>query len=125
MAEHVEITQDEMVATLRERFGDDPMRWAFKCPHCGDIATGKHFREALAANPRTRRDGTRLTASDVLGQECIGRLTGALDKRRGELYEGRGCDWAAYGLFHIGITVVTADGRKLRAFPIAPAPSRG
>ncbi|MEU6229958.1 VVA0879 family protein [Streptomyces sp. NPDC047042] len=114
------LTQAELVAEATERFGADPIKWAFRCPTCGDIANGEDFREALAANPRKRRSGEDVIASDVVGQECIGRTLGALAKGQGK-YTGRGCDWAAYGLFGGPWTITLPDGRSMHAFPLAPA----
>lgn len=109
------VTLEELRAEAKRRFGDDPMNWAFVCPRCGDVATGADFREALAAAGSTR------PASAALGQECIGRTIGALSRDRGgEKYEGRGCDWAAYGLVR-GPVIVTLDNRKtMGAFDFAP-----
>lgn len=83
-------SQAEFVEEASRRFGDDPMGWAFVCPHCGDVATGQDFADALA--------GTDRPASRYLGRECIGRVLGALSAARLEEWAGRGCDWAAYGL---------------------------
>ncbi|MGA5208987.1 VVA0879 family protein [Streptomyces pseudogriseolus] len=116
------LTQDELLAEARARFGDDPMKWAFLCPSCGDVATGQDFAEALAEHPRTHhRTGDPVIASGLIGQECIGRTLGALDKR--QTYTGRGCDWAAYGLFGGPWTVTLPGGRQMHAFPLAPAPA--
>lgn len=113
------LTQAELLAEATERFGADPIKWAFACPTCGDIANGEDFREALAANPRKHRTGAEVIASDVVGQECIGRTLGALQKDTE--YTGRGCDWAAYGLFGGPWTISLPDGRSMHAFPLAPA----
>lgn len=118
--DHRKLTQAELIAEATERFGADPLKWAFQCPTCGDIATGADFSEALAEKPRKHRTGADVIASDVVGQECIGRTLGALEKGRGK-YTGRGCDWAAYGLFGGPWTVVLPDGRTMHAFPLAPA----
>lgn len=107
------LTQDELLTELRERFGADPMDWAFQCPRCKDIATGRDFSQALADVPG-------VTASDLLGRHCIGRNLGALDTPP---TNARGCDWASYGLFSGPWTVVAPDGTKRSAFPIAPAPN--
>jgi hypothetical protein len=117
---HRTLTQAELVAEATERFGKDPLNWAFQCPSCGDIATGTDFSEALAEHPRKHRTGAEVIASDVVGQECIGRTLGALRKGHGK-YTGRGCDWAAYGLFGGPWTVALPDGRTMHAFPLAPA----
>ncbi|CAK7288601.1 VVA0879 family protein [Streptomyces misionensis] len=118
--EHRKLTQDELVTEARNRFGDDPMKWAFVCPSCGDIANGEDFRQALTANPRTNRNSDAVIASDVIGQECIGRTLGALAKRNGK-YAGRGCDWAAYGLFSGPWEITLPNGRIAYGFALAPA----
>lgn len=122
MSGHRKLTQAELVAELKERFGDDPMAWAFRCPHCGDVATGQDFRDALAARPLERNDGSDVVTSDVLGQECIGRTLGALGVEA-KAWKGRGCDWTAYGLFHGPLEIVMDDGRSVWGFPIADAPA--
>lgn len=124
MAEHRKLTQAELVDEARARFGDDPLDWAFQCPSCGDIATGRDFSDALAERPRTDRDGRATIASDLLGQECIGRTLGALAgpaTRDGKGQAKRGCDWCAYGLFSGPWEIELPDGRSVSAFPLAEA----
>lgn len=118
--DHRKLTQAELLAEARERFGDEPLKWAFVCPSCGDIANGEDFRQALAERPRKNRAGETVIASDVVGQECIGRTLGALAKGHGK-YTGRGCDWTAYGLFGGPWTIALPDGRSMHAFALAPA----
>ena len=120
MSEHRKMAQAEMVAELKARFGDDPMAWAFRCPRCGDVATGQDFRDALARHPR-KHGGADVVDSDVLGQECIGRTFGTLGVPADD-WNGRGCDWTAYGLFHGPLEIVMPDGRSVWGFPIADAP---
>jgi hypothetical protein len=118
------LTQAELCAEATDRFGGNPLDWAFECPACGDVATGQDFSEALAQNPRKERgEGVTvaLTASDILGQECIGRTLGALGVPA-KKYKGRGCDWVAYGLFPAPWTVELPGGGTMRCFPLAPAP---
>lgn len=111
------LTQAELVAEARARFGDDPMKWAFQCPTCRDIATGQDFRDALQEHPRKHsRTGEPVIASDLLGQECIGRILGALGKGT-----TRGCDWVAYGLFRGPWEIALPNGRTAYGFPLAPA----
>lgn len=114
-----QLTQAELVSEATERFGADPIKWAFRCPSCGDTANGEDFRQALADNPRKHRAGADVIASDIVGQECIGRTLGALAKR--QTYTGRGCDWVAYGLFGGPWTIALPDGRSMHAFPLAAA----
>lgn len=101
--------RDQWLRTLCDRFGDDPMNWAFVCPSCADVATGQDFRTALGSHPRQRGDGSAVTASDVLGRECIGRTV-----------PDRGCDWAAYGLFRGPEFVSLPDGTEVPCFAMAP-----
>lgn len=114
-----DMTQEEFLNRLIDRFGPDPMAWAFRCPHCDDVATGADFRAALAENPLRRKDGTPVITSDVLGQVCIGRVLGTLDVPAGQ-WTGRGCDWTANGLFCGPLRIIRgSDGAVLYAFPLA------
>lgn len=102
------LTQAELLAEAKQRFGDDIWTWAFRCPHCDDVATFADFKQA-GANP------------ELCGQECIGRHLGALDPKSTNT---RGCDWAAYGLFRgPWEVVVPAEGdkpeRSIWSFPLA------
>lgn len=116
--EHRTLTQAELVTEARTRFGDDPLKWAFQCPSCGDVANGEDFRQALAEHPRTNlRTNEPVIASDIVGQECIGRTLGALSRKN---YKGRGCDWAAYGLFAGPWSITLPSGRTAHSFPLAP-----
>lgn len=92
------LTQDELAAELAARFGPDQLDWAFQCPQCEDVATARDFKAAGVDLGR-------------VGQECIGRSV-----------TGRGCKYAAYGLFPGPWSVTMPDGRTFSAFPIAPAP---
>lgn len=116
-SEYRKLTQEELLAEAVARFGDDPMGFKFQCPNCDDVASLQEFRDAGADPGRA-------------GQECIGRHLGALSRAAGsvEAYRrggGRGCDWAAYGLFHGPWEIVLpAEGDKTEqsmwAFPLAP-----
>lgn len=113
---HRKMTMAELHAEAKERFGDDPINWAFVCPSCGDVATGQDF--ALAG-----------LAPASVGQECIGRGLD-LARRRGEDAPSRGCTRAAYGLIAGPWEVVIQDRgtpvpRSIHAFPLAPAPVLG
>lgn len=127
MAEHRKLTQDELLAEARKRFGDDPLDWAFECPNCGDVATARDFREALKQHPR-EDGGQPVTASILLGQECIGRTLGALKgpagTQGGRGQATRGCNWAAYGLIPGPWSIVMPDGRTAPGFALADATAR-
>lgn len=118
-APHRKLTQAELVTEATNRFGTNPLNWAFTCPSCHDTANGQDFSKALADNPRKHRTGADVIASDIVGQECIGRTLGALDKR--QPHTGRGCDWAAYGLFPGPWEIALPNGRSMHAFPLADA----
>jgi hypothetical protein len=91
---------NEFLATLREKFGADPKKWAFKCPRCGTIQTAE---DLLAAGVKKEDlDG-------YLGFSCIGRFV-----------KGKGCDWTLGGLLQIHkLEVLTPDGQKHPRFEIA------
>jgi hypothetical protein len=112
MSEHRKLTQAELLAEAKERFGDDPLDFAFKCPRCGDVATIRDF-------PKDKRA--------VAGQECIGRHLGALEGEptndSGRSRAKRGCDWAAYGLIRGPWEIVMPDGHSAWGFPLADAPA--
>lgn len=114
MSKYRKLTHAELLAEAKERFGDDPLDIAFRCPRCGDVATIRDFPE---------------DARNRAGQECIGRSIGAtrgeLSRDSKEVQRGqaeRGCDWAAYGLFHGPWEIVMDDGRSVWGFPLADAP---
>ena len=54
-----------------------------------------------------------------LGRECVGRALGILKKN--QVYKGRGCDWAAFGLFRGPWEIIMPSGRSSWAFPLAEA----
>lgn len=122
MSDFRTLTKDDLISEATRLFGDEPMDWAFECPNCGDVATGRDFRKALEEHPRTGSDGKRLVASDLTGQECIGRTLGALKgpptaDGRGEAT--RGCDWTANGLFRGPWRIELPEDREMWAFPLA------
>ena len=111
------LTQEELWSEAKERFGQNTIDWAFRCPSCGDIATGMEFFKALAERRRKHREFDRsVYYSDILGQECIGRTLGK--------EAGRGCMYAAYGLIPGPWQVAIPHRTKpMYCFPLAPAPA--
>jgi hypothetical protein len=105
-----EYTHQQWLDELKSRFGENIIDWAFKCPACGKVSTGKEFKDAGAA-------------PDDMYQTCIGRFNG-----KGKPYlDGKGpykdgCDWAAYGLFgtlNKGDIVIAKNGNRIEVFPMA------
>lgn len=107
---HRTLTQAELVAEARAAFGDDPEKWAFRCPNCSDVAVAQDFRDA-GADPNR------------IGQECIGRHLGALagppTTDSGKSIAKRGCDWVAYGLIPGPWSVTMPNGNTASSFPLA------
>lgn len=87
-----EYTKEEWLAEGEKLFGNDYVNYKFKCPQCGNVASGQEFKDAG-------------TSPSAMYCECIGRHV-----------EGKGCDWAAYGLFDI--CKVHVDGQPV--FEFAP-----
>lgn len=99
------LTQDDLAAEAKGRFGEDPLDWAFVCPTCGDIATGADWPEDQLGR---------------LGQECIGRLSGP-GRSSVDGQPERGCKTAAFGFFKGPWVIKMSDGYAVRAFALAPA----
>jgi hypothetical protein len=108
------LTQAELMAEAKAAFGDDWLDWAFRCPSCDDVASFRDFKVAGGE-------------AALCGQECIGRTLGAnspeSDYRDGK-WTGRGCDWAAYGLFAGPWQIILPaeedkPERKVWSFPLA------
>lgn len=103
----VEQTIEEWRAELLERAGDppDPSRLAFKCPHCGNVATAQEFLDIGKV-------------ADQAATNCIGRFMNADDDP--------GCDWAAYGLLGVlndGRVLTKPDGTTVQVFEFAEVSS--
>jgi hypothetical protein len=121
------LSQADLLAESKERFGDDWLNWAFTCPNCGDTATGRDFTVALTNYPRKGPGDNDVQAHHILGQECIGRTLGALSGPptgdQGRSRAERGCDWTAYGLIHGPWEVTLPEGGSVWCFPLADAPA--
>lgn len=65
MNDKTSYTADEWRAEARRRFGERLQDYRFKCPRCGNVATGEDFKKA-GANP------------NAMYTECIGRYNGKL-----------------------------------------------
>ncbi len=76
-------------------FGDNISDWKFKCPKCGNVASVmEYLKEGAGTNDSY--------------QNCIGRFK-----------KGKGCDWAAYGLFDICKVHIKQEGNLIPVFEFA------
>ncbi len=103
------IGQKEWLEEGKRLFGLPATKWKFQCPVCKHVQTMEDFT-AIGAEPCSAY------------QECIGRyipgsqakfLKSPKTKRVGP------CDYAAYGLFHLGREVAYEDGGTVHVFPYA------
>jgi hypothetical protein len=107
MDEVRKLTRDEWLAEGRELFGDNFFDWRFVCPGCGHVQSIGDFRE--------HKD--RGATPDAAAKECIGRYEEKpASWSEGEAKKGGPCDYAAYGLFFIGNTIVLDGDREIRVF---------
>lgn len=88
---------EDWVTELKKRFGDDPKKWQFVCPSCGNIQTIQDFIDYNIENPEGK-----------VYYNCIGRYV-----------QGKGCDWTLGGLLKIHSTVVIQNGRPVPVFDMA------
>lgn len=102
-------THPEWLTELKNRFGEDMMKWAFKCPACGKVSTMQEFKDA-GAEPNDSY------------QTCIGRFTGKGSPTKDSK---EGCNWAAFGLFGTlsgGDVIITEAGKEVPVFSMADKP---
>lgn len=95
------ITLAHYHAKATARFGPRQVDWAYRCPKCGDVATGADVMWALSQEPVECAQGHRLTASQVLARLCL----------------PCGATADEYGT----TTVTLPDGQQVRVFDLAPA----
>lgn len=99
---------EEWQAEATRRFGPDMLKWRFRCPMCGHVASVQDFKDAGAKSP------------SCAYQECLGRYTGKGTPKKGD---SSGCNWAAYGLFGIpaehDIVVVAPPDDQVDVYPFA------
>jgi len=93
----------EWLAQAKALFGDDVMAWRFECPICHHVQTPGDFK-AIGVDPQASY------------RECIGRHK---SDRASHLGATQPCDYATYGLFRIGNTVITETGEPVTVFPFA------
>jgi hypothetical protein len=106
------IGQREWLEEGKRLFGMPATKWKFMCPVCKGIQTMDDFI-------------VRNLDHDLVYQECIGRhIPGAQDRFLKSKRQVGPCDYAAYGLIHLGRTVKYEDRKgikmpSIQAFPFA------
>lgn len=98
------MTRDEWLLQGQTLFGQDKMRWKFKCPCCSHVATVADYKNAGAPE-------------SAVGFSCVGRW---LEVHK-EAFDDKDkrkipCDYAGGGL--INISPVDVDGIKVFEFGI-------
>ena len=63
---------EEWTAEATRRFGPDMLKWRFRCPMCGHVASVQDFKDAGAKSP------------SCAYQECLGRYTGKGTPKKGD-----------------------------------------
>ena len=103
-----EFTKAEWLKEGERLFGKDVDKWRVRCPMCGKVTELSEYRAAGAEGP------------DCAFVECIGRYTGQGSPDKAT---GKGCNWAAYGLFGIPsddkYKITFEDGHEKYIFPFA------
>jgi hypothetical protein len=93
-------TLDEWLVEGEKRFGKDKMKWKFKCPMCGHVASIEEFINiGVDAN--------------VAYVDCIGRYTGKGSPKKGDT---SGCNWVAYGFLKTCGKGVLVNGEEIFDF---------
>lgn len=109
------IFKAEWEAEGRKLFGDDFMKWRFKCPVCKHVATVEDYRafKEQGATP------------DSATNECIGRYLpkeqrGGFSRDHSNPKVKSPCDYAGYGFFRLSpVEVETEDGKVISSFAFA------
>lgn len=98
----------DWVKEAERRFGKDAMKWSFKCPSCGHVATVADYKAAGASQAQ-------------VAFNCIGRHAGGDDVV--EIFQadkGQGCNYTQGGLFTLARTLVQMeDGSEVPVFDFA------
>lgn len=92
-------------------FGDNTMKWRFKCPSCGFVASAEDYKAAGAPH-------------QAVGFSCVGRWIpiGVIPEFASEKQNSDGpCDYAGNGLFTMNpVLVQKDDGEIVPMFEFAP-----
>jgi hypothetical protein len=104
----VHISAADWKKAAKERYGDNPLLWRFRCPSCGHVASVGDWKSAGA------NEG-------AIAFSCVGGWTGGRDAFG---KEGAGpCNYAGGGLFRISPILVTdEDEHEHLVFDFADKP---
>ncbi len=103
----------EWLAKGKALFGGDHLQWKFRCPICGHVQTMSDF-QALKVEPQS---AYRVCIGRYLPEDQRASGLATMPAKNGQKSP---CDYAAYGLFQIGIRVlVEGQGKPLTVFPFA------
>ena len=98
------VTAEEWLAEGVRLYGDDKMKWRFKCPSCGYVASVQDWKDAGA------KEGQ-------IAFSCVGRNTGST-KELGDKTGGP-CNYAGGGLFRLNPVEVDDGQHKHSMFEFA------
>lgn len=96
------IKYKDWMAELKEKFGENPDNWKFKCPSCGHVQSVADFK-AIGKDP------------NYAFSNCIGRFTGNND------HTGKyGCNYTVNGFISLNkTTVINEDYLPVKVFEMA------
>lgn len=97
------MSEEEWRAEGTRRFGEDRMKWRFKCPSCGHVAAVEDWKAAGASEGE-------------VAFSCVGRHLNGKDAFKGPPGP---CNYAGGGLFRINPVRVMHDGRHSDVFEFA------
>ncbi len=106
MPEDRAMTYEEWEAEGIRLFGSDKMKWRFKCPSCGYVASAQDWIDAGDEK------------HTMIAFSCIGRLTGSTKKMFDKT--GGPCNYAGGGLFGLNPVKIVLKGEIHSFFEFAP-----
>jgi hypothetical protein len=100
----ITLSRQEWEAAGVIRYGIDRMRWKFRCPCCGHIATPSDYKSAGAPE-------------NAVAFSCVGRWA----ENGSEAFSGDAgpCNYAGGGLFRLNPITVTDGANKHEVFDFA------
>lgn len=90
--ETITMTKEDWEAKGTGLFGKDQMKWRFKCPSCGFVASVEDWQKVGAPQA-------------AVAYSCIGRYTGSTQEFGSK--QGGPCNYTTGGLFNISPVRVT------------------